>query len=457
MLASLVIFLAGMIGMGWWIGRQIEAGVIHRTAATTALYVDSFIAPNLQELGSDTPLTPEHRTALSRLLQDTSLGQQIAAFRVWDAHGRALYSTDLTQTGQLLSPQWGLARAWQGEVVARISDLRDEDTPVELEGRGRLLEIYSPVRRRGTDQIIAVAEFYQTVDDLQRGLSAAQRWSWLLVGGATLGMYLLLAGFVQRASDMIERQQVALRAQVAQLTELLTQNERLHERVRRAAARTTALNERFLRRISAELHDGPAQYLSLALLRLDHVIVHDNEGSPGKGEGQQGNADLDVIQNALQQALQEIRAISAGLGLPQLGNFTVVETLTRIVRAHERRTGTTVTLSMGELPEQAPLPVKITLYRLVQEALSNAYRHAGGVGQQIQVSYEAAQLGVTVTDHGPGFDGTQETDGDKHLGLVGMRERVESLGGQFRIESEPGQGTTVIACLPVQAEEVNDE
>src|SRR5207247_5454077 len=125
-----------------------------RTADTTARYVDSLIAPNLQERGSDTPLTREHVTTLSRLLQDTSLGQQIAAFRVWDAHGRALYSTDLTQTGQLLSPQWGLAHAWQGEVVARISDLRAEDTPLELEGRGRLLEIYSPVRRRGTDAII---------------------------------------------------------------------------------------------------------------------------------------------------------------------------------------------------------------------------------------------------------------------------------------------------------------
>jgi signal transduction histidine kinase len=84
-------------------------------------------------------------------------------------------------------------------------------------------------------------------------------------------MYLLLAGFIQQASDTIARQELSLRTQVAQLTDLLEQNAELHERVRRAATRTTALNERVLRRISAELHDGPAQELGLALLRLDHI------------------------------------------------------------------------------------------------------------------------------------------------------------------------------------------
>src|SRR5204863_2405892 len=180
-------------------------------------------------------------------------------------------------------------------------------------------------------------------------------------------------------------------------------------------------------------------YLGLALLRLDHVVVRYTERSPGDGAGQEVDEDLDVIQNSLQHALQEVRAISAGLGLPQLGNLTLPDTLARVVRAHERRTGTNVIVSVDSLPEQAPLPVKITLYRFVQEALNNAYRHAGGVGQQIQVRCDATELSVEVSDQGPGFDGTQESNWDGHLGLVGMRERIESLGGQFRIESEPGR------------------
>ena len=210
---------------------------------------------------SDT-LTPEHVATLRELLQNTPLGQQIATLKVWDIHGRLVYSTDTAEIGAVFPVQGGLERAWNGEVAARISDLRDAENARECERDAQLIEIYSPVRLRGTEQIIAVADFYQKVDGLQREIGAAQQRSWLVVGGVTLLMYLLLAGFIGRASDTIGRQELALRDQVARLTELLAQNVELHERVRRAATRTTALNERFLRRISADLHDGSAQELT---------------------------------------------------------------------------------------------------------------------------------------------------------------------------------------------------
>src|SRR5574338_725138 len=71
MLASLIILIAGMTGIGIWIGNEIKNGVIHRTGATTALYVDSFVAPHLQELGTTGTLSPESHQKLSKLLQDT--------------------------------------------------------------------------------------------------------------------------------------------------------------------------------------------------------------------------------------------------------------------------------------------------------------------------------------------------------------------------------------------------
>jgi signal transduction histidine kinase len=302
-----------------------------------------------------------------------------------------------------------------------------------------------------------VAEFYQKVDDLQREIGAAQRWSWLVVGTAMLVIYLLLAGFVQRASDTIAHQQVELNQQVVRLTELLAQNEELHKRVRRAAASVATLNERFLKRIGAELHDGPAQDLSLALLRLDTVIGYSEKCCLGNADGGQCADPLDVIQSSLQHALQEVRAIAAGLGLPQLTELSLTETAIRAVRSHERRTSTKVKLSLDNLPEQTSLPVKITLYRLVQEALNNAYRHASGMGQQVCLKGEASQLRVEVSDQGPGFDPRQTLAWGEHLGLIGMRERVESLGGLFRIESEAGRGTKVIARLSLQTERENHE
>ncbi len=445
MLASLVILATGMAGVGWWVGQQIEAGVVHRTAATTALYVDSFIAPDVQELATSDALTREHVQSLNWLLGQTDFGKQIVSFKLWNLQGRILYSNNPEIVGQSFPIQGGLATALRGWVAARVSDLSDEENAAERANQSRLLEVYSPVRLRGSNQVIAVAEFYQAVGPLQSDIDSAQRQSWLLFGGATLGMYLLLAGFVQRTSNTIAGQQKELGHQVTRLTDLLAQNEELHERVRRAAARTAALNERFLRRISADLHDGPAQDLGLALLKLDQVIARSEQA--GAADDQ---PDLAAVYQSLSLAMQEVRAISAGLGLPQLSDLTVTETVGRVVRTHERRTSSRVEVTLQDLPEQAPLSVKIALYRFVQEALTNAFQHAGGVGQQVRVVGREHHLEAEVRDAGPGLDGMKESKWDEHMGLVGMRERVESLGGTFRIESEPGQGTRAAAILPLQ-------
>ena len=81
MFASLVILLAGMFGIGGWVQQQIVTGVIHRTGATTALYVDSFVAPQVQELGELGELSAAHRDALSKLLTDTPMGSQIVVIK----------------------------------------------------------------------------------------------------------------------------------------------------------------------------------------------------------------------------------------------------------------------------------------------------------------------------------------------------------------------------------------
>ena len=193
--------------------------------------------------------------------------------KVWDSQGKVLYSAEPAAIGEVFPMGSSLSRAWTGEVSSEISQLENAENALERTQNSQLWETYSPVLMSGDDRIIAVAEFYQSVDDLQADISTAQWESWLVVSLAMLIIYALLSGFVGRAGETIDRQQATLSAQVVQLTELLEQNKALHDRVRRAAARTTALNERILRRISAELHDGPVQDVGLALLRLDHVAA----------------------------------------------------------------------------------------------------------------------------------------------------------------------------------------
>lgn len=457
MLASLVILLAGMAGLGTWVGAQIADGVVHRTGATTALYVESFVAPEIRGLAQWQPLTEQQTAALTHLLKDTPLGRQIVAFKVWGRGGRVLYSTEPGLTGQVFPVQGGLAQAWKGEVASRISGLEDAENAAERLNFSHLLETYTPIRQEGDNQIMAVAEFYQAADELDREIAGAQGRSWLAVALATLATYLLLTGIVRRGSDTIRLQQAELRDKVARLTALLDQNEELHDRVRRAARRTTELNEQFLRRVSSELHDGPAQDLSLSLLRLDSLRsgIHAQVGLPARRANGRSQDDLEAIQASLERALQDLRSISTGLRLPELEKLTVAETVGRAVRAHERRTGSRVDLNLGVLPDHAPLPVKFTLYRLIQEALSNAYRHGRGVDQRVRVEYDGIELHAEVSDRGPGFDRQATPPGGQHLGLTTMRERVESLGGVFSVEASPGNGARVDASLPVQGVEIS--
>jgi signal transduction histidine kinase len=86
----------------------------------------------------------------------------------------------------------------------------------------------------------------------------------------------------------------------------------------------------------------------------------------------------------------------------------------------------------------------------VQEALNNVWRHANGANAVVTIGGSNGNLLVEVTDTGAGFDPEQSPRSDDHLGLVGMRERAESLGGEFRVESAPARGTRVKATLPLE-------
>lgn len=447
LVASLFVVFLCMSGVGWWLGNEIEAGVIRRTSTTAAVYVESFVAPSLQGLGSAGRIAPEQQALLDQMLHGTLFGRQIVAFVVWAPDGRVLYSTAGDQIGQRFPVTEDLAASFQGHVSAEFAGADAEVYTPQPAHSDMLLSTYTPVHQIGSDRVIAVAEFYQDADAMLNEISVARWRSWGMVALATLLMYGALLWFVQRVSATISSQKKRLVDQVDQLTELLGQNAELNERIRRATARSAEVNERFLRRVGADLHDGPAQYLGLALLRFDHLFVHAETCAGGAGIAD----TLQVVHHSLEGALKEVRAISSGLVLPELETLPLCAVISRVVRAHEQRTRTSVSLSIGELPERASLPVKITIYRLIQEALTNAYRHAGGAGQQVRVAAENNMLCIDVSDQGPGIVTGSDIDVcTEHLGLIGMRDRVASMGGQFRLRSESGCGTRVSAVLPMQ-------
>ena len=443
----MLVCLMGAIGS--WVSYEIEAKVSNQTAATTALYVDSVVSPLVQELANDDALNSGSMDKLGYLLNDTPLGAEVVALKIWGPGGRILYSSNPDTIGIVYPVSQSLALAWQGVVNSHVSDLEEDEHAAEQQFGTKLLETYSPVRLGGSDRIIAVAEFYQTVDTLAADLASARFETWLLVGLATIAGILFLAAIVRPGSKTIARQQRELTDRVARLSEALAANKKLDDRVRRAAAATVASNERFLRRIGADLHDGPAQSLGLALLRLDTVSAHAASCDCNKPILRQAAEDLDLIHDTLNSAMTEMRSIAAGLALPELAHLSVADTVERVVNAHRKRVGDQVDLLLENVPEQSSLALKITLYRVIQEALNNSHRHSGVTQQCVRIAMEANDLVAEISDNGSGFDVAGRFGDDEHLGLSGMRERVESVGGVFWVNSSPEQGTVIGACVPL--------
>lgn len=440
-LASLLVLLVSMVVIGTFVGAQIRQGVIHRTAATAALYVENFLVTQLQELGDSEWLTPARTQAIQRTLAETPLGREIVSVKIWAPGGRVVYGEN---AGQVFGVGEDQRRAWAGQVSSEITNLQDAENATQRQYR-RLIETYVPMRIEGSDRVIAVAEFYQTVGPLEAEIRGAQLRSWVVVGACTLLTYLLLSGLVWRGSETIRRQEAALTGHVRALEGVLAQNAELHRRVRRAAARNAAHGEQVLRRVSSDLHDGPAQDLSFALLRLDSLA---GALAPMPGAG----ASLDLVEQSLTSALHDIRTIATDLRLPDLEPLELREVLERALRDHRRRSDVHARLDLGPLPGDVPLPVKITAYRVVQEALTNATRHAPGGEVTVSARGDDLQVHLAVRDTGPGFSWAGEAR-EGHLGLVGMRERAESLGGTFAVRAAPGGGTLVEAHLPLRPED----
>jgi signal transduction histidine kinase len=117
------------------------------------------------------------------------------------------------------------------------------------------------------------------------------------------------------------------------------------------------------------------------------------------------------------------------------------------INRHENLTGTTVEARIGTLPQQVSGALKICVYRIIQESLTNSFRHAGGIGQLVLVNQEAGTIQITVSDKGKGFTTTVRKQ--ESLGLRGIHNRTLAFGGHVVIESAEQTGTTVVVTLPL--------
>ena len=224
----------------------------------------------------------------------------------------------------------------------------------------------------------------------------------------------------------------------------------LHESLERAMAQILESDERMLGRIGLDIHDGPTQQLSVALLEvqlLDAELA--DEGSESVKEA------LGRIYETLGGALHEMRELIGHLRPAQFEDRALPDVLNDAVTAFEARSGAEVTMDVdGDFPvNSVSVTQRITFYRVLQETLTNAYRHGQARRCEVRLAQEAGGTSLVVDDDGSGFDvehALRPRPGVPiaRFGIHGMRDRAELLGGVCEITSVAGEGTTVRVFLP---------
>jgi two-component system, NarL family, sensor histidine kinase DevS len=211
----------------------------------------------------------------------------------------------------------------------------------------------------------------------------------------------------------------------------------LSRRVRRDSLRRVIQGQELeRRRLARELHDETGQALTSVLLGLKAVETADDVP-----------AALRDLRELVVGTLQEVRRLAVELRPKALDDFGLVPAVERLVDTFRSSTGITVEVESRLGDERLPPEVETTLYRVVQESLTNIAKHAGAHAVSVLLARRDSSAMALIEDDGQGFTGADEGRGG--IGLAGMRERLALLDGRLLVESDTGSGTTIVAEVPL--------
>lgn len=203
-------------------------------------------------------------------------------------------------------------------------------------------------------------------------------------------------------------------------------------------------NER--KRLTLELHDGPAQWIAGAILRMELAAKMIPPGGPAQEE-------LKVAEELTRKSLMELRHFIFKLRPMSLDDMELLPTVQSYVKKFAQRSGIHVEASIDDLKDTFPQGLEENLFRIIQEALNNVEKHAEAKNVQLKVAKSPDSLFLRLQDDGKGFDAEQvlaDRTTKQSLGLLSMRERAALLGGTLSIESRPGEGTTLQVKIPLR-------
>ena len=223
----------------------------------------------------------------------------------------------------------------------------------------------------------------------------------------------------------------------------VTESKRAEEELRDLSRRLITAQEEERALLARELHDDVSQRLAVLAIDVGRAEL-------AAADGEQAEA-MQAVREGLVSLSEDVHSLAYQLHPSVLEELGLVEAL-RAECGRRTRMGTLdVTVDFGPLPSPPVTEVALCLFRVAQEALSNVARHAGACCATVTLRQIGDGLVLAVSDDGAGFEPGHSGKG-MHLGLASMRERVRLVRGTLDIESAPGQGTKVIAWVPVEEE-----
>ena len=336
--------------------------------------------------------------------------------RQTDGRDQRLFDTLRTD----LSSYWQL----QEGIFGRAS--RPKDGPYDAEEtrerRRSMLGVVDRLDDLHMQQLRADdAKLSATFDDMRARL--------LMVLAACVALGVLLAGFTVRRTLRWE----------AEIEARYLEGVRARQEAQDLSARLLSAQEQERRAISRELHDEVGQSLSALLMEAGHAAASVPSGAA------EVRRHVDSIKKLAEASVQVIRNMTLLLRPSMLDDFGLVPALEWQAREVSKRTGLMVRVTAEESASELPEEHKTCIYRVVQEALHNCARHSQAQRVKVEVHQENSRIFLLVEDDGKGFDALRV----RGLGLAGMAERVNHLGGTFRVQSRPGAGTQLKAELPL--------
>lgn len=258
-----------------------------------------------------------------------------------------------------------------------------------------------------------------------------------------------LAKLVTKAENMTKQVGAAMSILAGNLEEALVEIEGLQEKSV-LATRIIQAQEDERHRVARDIHDGPAQSMANVVLRAE---ICERLLDADRDELAQELAEL---KDMVKRTLVDVRRIIFDLRPMALDDLGLAPTLRRFTEAVKEEAGINVDLVVLGKEQRLQGVVEVTVFRLVQEAVNNARKHAKASRISVRLEFTDHQINMQVEDDGIGFDletARERAKNADNYGLMSMGERVDLLGGELRIISVPGKGTTVSACIPLSSVE----